>query len=267
MCSYTKIDNAVLDDDSLPRSCKAVFVVLCRHAHNDDKSCWLSQKTIAEESKYSDRTVRGALKKLEQAGLIVQQHRFDKDGSRMTSLFVIIGGNAKRYQAQEQTPPPEIVAGPSGNDCRYNKNPLTTKDSLTRPENTPESDDKASIQDAPGDMRATAEYLLLKTGRESLTQSEISSLRELNATQYPARVQKEIDKACERFKRKKRDLLTLSFNYIAGALRNQPSRKLTGHKNVKPDLITQGEIKNSKLSDDEMAEIERRFNEYSGGAL
>ena len=121
MCSnsYTKVDKAILDDDKLPRSCKAVFIVLCRHAHNDDRSCWLCIKTIAKESSYSIRTVKGAIKKLVEAGLITRQDRFsEEDGGQISSLFTIIGKSAKRY---EDTPPVQKLHAPQCNDCTHNK--------------------------------------------------------------------------------------------------------------------------------------------------
>lgn len=73
-------------------------------------------------------------------------------------------------------------------------------------------------------MRSTAEYLLLKTGRKGLDEEEISALRTLDAHHYPARVQREIDKAVERYGRLGRPLRTLSFGYILSALQHQPSR-------------------------------------------
>lgn len=93
--------------------------------------------------------------------------------------------------------------------------------------------DEYSPENAPDIMKPTAEYLLLKTGRKSLTWEEISSLRELAANQYPSRVQKEIDRAYERFRRKGHDLKTLTFSYIAGSLRNQPTlrgKRKSSHK-------------------------------------
>ena len=271
MCSnsYTKVDNAILDDDKLPRSCKAVFIVLCRHAHNDDRSCWLCIKTIAKESSYSIRTVKAAVKKLVEAGLITRQDRFsEEDGGQISSLFTIIGSSAKRY---EPTPPVQKLHAPQCNDCTHNKTPLTIKDSLTREEApeavSPEPESKpvdkaVNLSEVPEVMRSTAQYLLLKTKRESLKESELSSLRELSASQYPARVQKEIDKACERFAQKKQDLQTLSFNYIAGSLRNQPSRKLGGKKPSKPDM-TQSEIagRQKHYTEQELEELEKLLGE------
>jgi len=78
--------------------------------------------------------------------------------------------------------------------------------------------------EAPDAMRQTAEYLLLKTGRAGLTEEEISALRTLNSRQYPARVQKEIDIALERFQRLGRSPGDLTFCYIAESLSRQTSQ-------------------------------------------
>ena len=119
------------------------------------------------------------------------------------------------------------------------------KDSLTREAELPdmplvfengepvEPDNPKEVctpDDAPDIMKPTAEYLLFKTGRKALTWEEISALRTLSASHYPSRVQKEIDTACERFRRKGRSLNTLTFNYIAGSLQSQVSRTATGRK-------------------------------------
>ena len=60
--------------------------------------------------------------------------------------------------------------------------------------------------------------------RKGLGEEEISALRFLDIHHYPARVQREIDKAVERYGRLGRPLRTLSFGYILSALQHQPSR-------------------------------------------
>lgn len=127
------------------------------------------------------------------------------------------------------------------------------KDSLTREAELPDSDnpnETCTPDDAPEIMKSTAEYLLLKTGRKALTWDEISDLRALSASNYPSRVQKEIDTACERFRRKNRDLKTLTLGYIAGSLQSQVSRSATGRKAKKRTQekalsMTSEEIRNS----------------------
>ena len=103
-------------------------------------------------------------------------------------------------------------------------NSLTREAELPSLEDFHTMPDEYSPEDTPDIMKPTAEYLLLKTGRKSLTWEEISALREFAVNQYPSRIQKEMDKASERFRRKNRDLKTLTFAYIAGSLKHQPTR-------------------------------------------
>jgi hypothetical protein len=81
------------------------------------------------------------------------------------------------------------------------------------------------IQEAPVAMRNVAHYLLMATGRQGLFEEEISVLRTLNASHYPSVVLKEIDVALERFERMERDPKTLTFQYIADAMKYRKSTR------------------------------------------
>ena len=129
---------------------------------------------------------------------------------------------------------------------------------------------------APEIMKPTMRYLLQRTGRHFVSWEEILALRELSASQMPARVQKEIDTACERFERQGKPLKSLRFEYIASALRNQPTRgqkakNKSKSENIKPlQTVTCSDAQ----AEAEMARIEelqakfdeearrRRANEY-----
>ncbi|MBQ7594674.1 MAG: hypothetical protein IJU48_10020 [Synergistaceae bacterium] len=95
-------------------------------------------------------------------------------------------------------------------------------------------------------MKPTAELFLHKTGRQGLTWDEISALRELAATQSPSRVQKEINTACARFLKRGQPLSTLTFGYIAGSLKHQPTlgrkRKKAKPSKPEPETYTQKEL-------------------------
>lgn len=111
---------------------------------------------------------------------------------------------------------------------------------------------------APSIMQPTARYLLQRTGRKYLAWEEILALRELSASQMPARVQKEIDRACERFQRQGKPLSSLRFEYIASALRNQPTRGKKS-KNKQPEAMKKTqEIRTctNEQAEAEMARIE-----------
>jgi hypothetical protein len=153
-------------------------------------------------------------------------------------------------------PTPACGAGEGCTTCTHNKKYLTRTREQEKDKDNPPSEGQAPLatsgeeienrpeleadepaaspepvlypaSEAPQAMTQTAEYLLLKTGREGLTEAEISALRELNASQYPAAVQKEIDVAVERFKRLGRDPATLAFDYIADSMRHRHTRPLS----------------------------------------
>ena len=109
--------------------------------------------------------------------------------------------------------------------------------------------DTASIQnprevctpdDAPDIFKQTAKYFLHETGRSGLTPEDISALRTLNVNHTPYRIQKEIDTACDRFRRRGQSLTALTFEYIAKSLANQQSRKKPKNKNARPETALTG---------------------------
>ena len=130
-----------------------------------------------------------------------------------------------------------------------NGQPVTPEES--QPDNPNEV---CTPDDAPEIMKSTAELFLHKTGRKALTWEEISALRELSVTQYPTRVQKEIDTAVKRFMKLGRSLSTLTFGYIAGSLSNQPTR--TRRRKRKPEILPEVPVCTDEQADAEMAEIE-----------
>ena len=228
---FAKLDINVARDGSFKGAPKSVYMTLTSHADNNTRKCFLKVKTIAKESGYCERTVRNALHKLESWGLIEITEQFiqgENGRHQINSVYTLIGNEAACYQEYAVGEVPELLDSviPPCKNCTtplqkvtgQNESPLNYKDSLkgearlpaknSEPVNNPEA---FTPDDAPAIMRPTAEYLLLKTGRKSLTESEISALRTLSASHYPARVQKEIDTACERFKRKNKPLSTLTF--------------------------------------------------------
>jgi len=187
-------------------------------------------KSIALKAKYSLRAVNYALKKLCELGVIIKQNRRGEDGSFISSLFTIVGANAPRYNK-------DLADIPSCNDCSssctdcadnnivFNKIKDSLKGENAHCEENSNSavidENQPTLNDVPDIMRTTARYLLQRTGRASLKWSEIEALRALSYAHKPVRVQKEIERACERFLAKGKELITLTFNYIQGALRNQ----------------------------------------------
>ena len=92
--------------------------------------------------------------------------------------------------------------------------------------------------DAPVVLKQTAKYFLHETGRAGLTSDDISALIALNVNHSPARIQKEIDTACDRFRRRGQVLTALTFAYIAGSLEHQQS--LPKRKGSRSDTVVLG---------------------------
>ena len=72
-------------------------------------------------------------------------------------------------------------------------------------------------------LKQTAKYFLHEIGRAGLISDDISALMALNVNHSQARIQKEIDTACDCFRRRGQVLTAMTFAYIAGSLEHQQS--------------------------------------------
>ncbi len=96
---------------------KLLLIVLANYADEDGR-CWPSQKRLGEDAGMSDRSVRTALVKLEEAGLIVRERRNRRDGSRGTDMIEL---HLERANDQRKNLPAEKSS--SGKSCTdYRKN-------------------------------------------------------------------------------------------------------------------------------------------------
>lgn len=280
----TDID--VIRDKTLAPMSKYIFSVLCTFANFNNRTCWPSVETVADAAGVSAITVRRAYKELEARGVITRSARF-KDGAQISSQYFIIGHNAECYQeglshetvgaiTQDSTPLSQeidrtipmnniINTLKGGNEFPVSDNAQKNSENESEPV-TKNPEEVCTLDDVPEAMKETAELLLLKTNRKNLTWEEISALRELNQTQLPSRVQKEISKVIKRFNKYKRPLKDLNFVYVAGCLRNQPTlgkAKKTKTENVAIKKAAEGlnPKKISPCSDEEaeaeMAELEK----------
>ena len=260
---FARVDINVARDKELSVTAKYIFTVLCTFADKDKRGCWPSNEKVAETAGVSERTLIRAYKELEARGVISREVRF-ANGQQTSSYTLIVGHNAPCYGGDI-----DDKAGVSSMTDRTRINEQDIKDSLTREAELPdmplvfengdpiEPDNPKEVctpEDAPEIMKPTAEYLLHKTGRKALTWDEISALRDLSVTQYPHRVQKEIDTAVKRFMKLGRSLNTLTFGYIAGSLSHQPT--LTRKRKRKPEIIPEVPVCTEEQADAEMAEIE-----------
>ena len=208
---FAKVDADVIRDKTLSQTAKFIFTVLCTFADKEKRGCWPSNDKVAEAAGVSIPTLKRAYKELEARGVISREARFNA-GQQTSSYTLIVGHNAPCYGGFTSEPP-----GGSPMSHRTRINEQESKDSLTREAPLPDEpilvfedgqpvdppkpsrnpEEVCTPDDAPEIMKATAELFLHKTGRQGLTWDEISALRELSASQFPSRVQKEIDSSEE----------------------------------------------------------------------
>lgn len=247
---FAKVDADVVRDTKLSPTARLIFTVLCTFADKDKRGCWPSNEAVAEAAGVSKSTVIRACKELEARGVIARSDRFNDNG-QTSSYTRIVGHNAECYDGVAPMTPPSSTddtppVAPMTHGTRINEQEL--KDSLTREAQLPEKvcEEVCTPEDAPDIMQITARYFLQQTGRQRLTWDEISALRELAVNQVPTRVQKEIDTAVKRFLKRGQSLSTLTFGYIAGALKHQPTlgrkRKKAKPSTPEPETYTQNEL-------------------------
>ena len=70
----------------LPHRAVAVYIYLADRA-NKDNTCWPAIPTIARDLKYSESTVRRAMKDLRKAGLLETEQRYRDKGGRVHCCF------------------------------------------------------------------------------------------------------------------------------------------------------------------------------------
>ena len=270
---FACVDLEVIRDKTLSQTAKFVFTVLCSFVTINNRGCWPSNDAVAEAAGVSKITVIRAYKELEARGIITRSTRYNKNEGQTSSYTLIVGHNAECYNEggvsstiqggiTDDTPPvsPVIPKGNQENNIYYSNEGDKAPEPACEPEKgiiSPDNPEETyEPEQAPEVMQPTARYLLQRTGRKNLAWSEISALRELAASQYPTRVNKEIDKAVERFTRQGRDLKTLRFEYIASALAHQPTYKKKSKSKVEAPQQQEIATCTNDNADEEMARIE-----------
>lgn len=100
---------------------KLTLVALADNA-SDDGTCWPSQRTLANKTGLSERTVRTALKALEARGLLSRRPRLRNDGKGRTSdLYKLSVHQPATVAASE---------GPTGNSRQYQPEAVAAKPSV-----------------------------------------------------------------------------------------------------------------------------------------
>jgi biotin operon repressor len=89
---FAQVTKAVLEDEVIldkPIQ-KLVYTMLCMYADNTKKDSYPSIKTIADKCYCSENTVRSALKKLKEVGLIEIRERRWPDGSQTSNQYILL---------------------------------------------------------------------------------------------------------------------------------------------------------------------------------
>ena len=221
---FVIVDLCVWEDERLSTVEKAVYTALCTFASVEGRTCWPSTSAIAKRASCSDRSVNRALETLEEHGYLRITRRF-KDNARIPSAYSIIGHKAAGGC--------DTVSQGVTTECRKELEPTEPdiKDTLSEgAENAPDEQsslllENEIIKKIPSAMKETVEFLLFKTGRRTLFPEELGAVMALEKIHLPARIQREISKAAERFSRQGKPLSSLSFEYIFDSLKYQKSTK------------------------------------------
>lgn len=102
----------------LPTGQKMVLLALADRA-NDDGECWPGQESLARKCSLSERAVRENLRRLNEAGLIEIEERYDTDThARKTNVYHLVFGpeNMKK-------PPADSAGGPPGSHRQFATEP------------------------------------------------------------------------------------------------------------------------------------------------
>lgn len=221
---FVIVDLCVWEDERLSTLEKAVYTALCTFASVEGRTCWPSTSAIAKRASCSDRSVNRALDILEGHGYLKITRRF-KDNARIPSAYSIIG---HKTAGGCDTVSQGVTTG-----CRKELEPteLDLKDTLSEGAETAPNEqypilpEDEVIKKIPAAVKETVEYLLLKTGRKGLLPEELAPIMALEKIHMPARIQREITKAAERFLKQGKPLSSLSFVYIYDSLKYQKSSK------------------------------------------
>ncbi|MBA9027588.1 helix-turn-helix domain-containing protein [Peribacillus huizhouensis] len=89
---FAQVTKSVLNDEVVldkPIQ-KLVYTMLCMYADNTTKDSYPSIKTLAKKCYCSENTVRGALKKLQEVGVIDAETRYRSDGSQTSNIYQLV---------------------------------------------------------------------------------------------------------------------------------------------------------------------------------
>lgn len=105
---FTMIPNLVLLDERLSPLAVRLYGLLAHYARQDEH-CWPGQDVLVTQANASERSVRAALRQLEELSLLQTRRR----GMGRTNVYILLDPKAKRPSSDRQ-----ILPVMTGNDCR-----------------------------------------------------------------------------------------------------------------------------------------------------
>lgn len=266
---YTPVDICVWEDTRLSTIEKAVYTALCTFASVGGRTCWPSTAAIAKRTSCSDRSVNRALETLEKYGYLKITRRF-KDNAKIPSTYSIIGHKTEDGLRQSDVGGCDTVSHGVTTGCRIELEPREKdlKDTLSEGEGTSPDNiqtpilEEEDLKKIPSAMKETVEFLLLKTERPGLLPDELGPIMSLEKTHVPARIQREITIASERFKKQGKPLSSLTFIYIFNSLKFQKSTKSA---RAQPKVETTSTAENRAWEEANLAALEAEFGIMKGG--
>jgi predicted transcriptional regulator len=232
---------------------------------NPEATNFSGSSPSAHESPPDVRTAQELLKALLDRGVIERTERFE-DGKQRASVYEIVGHQASCYRGADPAPSeksaPQVGANfaPTSESCTprgaKNDTPSLQEPNINEIRNSPSEretsfpnpeaayfsgpssfayaypPDLIHPSEVPLAMRETVDYFLLKTGRTAIGLDELAAIRKLEEIHTPARVNKEIAQAVDRFLRNGKSLSLLTLVYIYKSLQYQTTRKFSQGKSA-----------------------------------
>lgn len=263
--SFAKIPREVIRDKEITAATTYIYNVMVDMANYTTHILIAKLETIALVAGKSVRTIQRHLATLIELGLVVRILRKNPNDPvhNMPSIFYVRGADSPRYaNADDNAKKTKMSRIYDKNNTqkekrenieRENQNLTLTGRVSELPENSDNSESLSApvheiqpelpenpkpsnqaetvraeydLTGVPDIMRPVAEYLLLKTGRVSITPHERKIILDILEKKHtPARVMKEISRQVERFQQRGKNLKQLTFSYIGAVLKGQTSRK------------------------------------------
>ena len=113
---FFSIDNDIIDvhAKTIGAIGVAIYTVLARYANRRTGECWPTIPRIARMLDLGRSTVKRYLQRLQAAGLISIEERWDEEGDRTSNRYTLLAPDPESIaKRQEQSASPVVLAGPT----------------------------------------------------------------------------------------------------------------------------------------------------------